>query len=130
MFARSAEPDGKALWLVWQRAASGYHHHVMTMDTASPEVRGVGGVYLIWHLGSPPEWIAIGDAEDIGATLDRLRSDPAFAALDPSGGLYATWVELDGQSRSGVVRYLSDLLRPALGGRTASASPIPVNIPH
>lgn len=130
MFAKETEPDGKALWLVWQRAASGYHHPVRTMDTGSADIKGVGGVYLIWHLGSPPEWVAIGEAEDLGSALDVRRSDPAVVAFEGQGDLYATWVELPPETRGGVVRYLAEVLRPALGGRTGTAQPIQVNIPH
>lgn len=130
MFAGTGTEDGRALWLVWQRAASGYHHHVMTMDTASPEIRGVGGVYLVWHLGSPPEWVTIGQAEDLGAALEGLRADPSLRPLEDLGGLYATWVELPRENRGGVVRYLADLLKPLVDGRRAHAPPIRVNIPH
>jgi hypothetical protein len=130
MFAKESQADGRALWLVWQRAASGYHHPVRSMDTGADEVKGVGGVYLIWHLGSPPEWVAIGEADDLGAALEARRRDPAVVAFEGRGDLYATWVQLPADSRGGVVRYLADVLRPALGGRTGGVRPIRVNIPH
>ncbi len=87
----------------------------------------MSGVYVIWHGGSNAATVRVGQ----GFIRDRLpehRSDSEvqdFATL----GLYVTWASVPESSRDGVEAYLAQVLKPKVGSRFPSVSPITVNLP-
>jgi hypothetical protein len=86
-----------------------------------------GGVYIIWHAGSPPGVIQIGHG-DIAAELGTHRKDLGILMYRTNGALYVTWAFVPADQRSGVVRYLADQYKPLIGDVYAQAELIPVNL--
>lgn len=85
------------------------------------------GVYVIWHGGSNPRTVYVGQ----GNIRDRLtshRSDPSILQYTRYG-LFVTWAKVDGHYRLGIERYLADTLRPLHGIRHPQVAPVPVNCP-
>ncbi len=116
------------LFVVWARAANGYHHRLGTVPLS--ELAGVGGVYLMWTWDRAPAWIAAGEAPDLARRLRGLQRVEALRTLDSATGLYVTWAAVDPCQRPGVGRYLVEAVRPRVARAGRTASPLPVNLPN
>ena len=85
------------------------------------------GIYIIWHGGSNAHTVRLGQ----GIIKDRLaahRVDPevqAFAQL----GLFVTWASIPANYRDGVEAFLAAKLKPKVGQRFPSVSPVEINLP-
>jgi hypothetical protein len=87
-----------------------------------------GGVYLIWHLGSPSRVVYVGQAAEFRARFAVHRNDPRiqkYAKL----GLNVTWAPVRAAQRDGVEAYLADKWSPLVGERRPAAARIVVNSP-
>ena len=87
-----------------------------------------GGVYIIWHTGNPARTVYVGKG-DIAERLQAHRGDQAILKHAQNGSLLATWATVAVEHRSGVERYLADLLSPLEGPRHPAVPPIAVNLP-
>ncbi|HEY7385760.1 MAG TPA: hypothetical protein VH743_19035, partial [Beijerinckiaceae bacterium] len=91
------------------------------------DVRTVG-VYVIWHGGSPPNVVRVGQ----GAICDRVgchKTDDKILAYAGLGTLYVTWAAVPAAQLDGVERFLADRLSPRVGDRFPQVPAIPVNLP-
>ena len=91
------------------------------------EAFGTGGVYVIWHGGTPARTVRVGQAAVIRDRLASHRDD--IQAYQRQGMLYVTWAQVSAGQRDGIERYLSEQLQPLVGERYPEALPIPVNLP-
>ena len=85
------------------------------------------GVYVIWHSGTLPRTVKIGQ----GIVAERLKAhrfDSEVLAYKNSG-LYVTWAAVSEAQRDGVEKYLSDWLHPLVGDAFPDVLPIAVNSP-
>jgi hypothetical protein len=88
---------------------------------------GLGGVYIIWHTGTNPATVRVGQ----GVIRDRLaahRQDNEVQAY-VSFGLRVTWASVSESFRDGVEAYLAQTLNPLVGQRFPNVTPIEVNLP-
>jgi hypothetical protein len=95
-------------------------------------LNGRGGVYLIWHLGVRPQWLCVGQSADLAKSFATLAKAPDIVLFRANGGVFAAWSFMDPERRPGVVRYLSELLKPSLQGSAmapANVTPIPIALP-
>ena len=102
----------------------------LTVNLDHPHLRGLEGVYIIWHGGQNPWTVYVGQ----GVIADRLRAHRQEAQMLKFSpwGLFVTWALVDRLSRDGVERYLADSLKPkvpGVGARYPAAGPIPVKLP-
>ena len=87
----------------------------------------MSGVYVIWHGGSNPSTVYVGQ----GFIRDRLkahRNKPEIQQYQ-SINLYVTWAAAPDNQLDGIERYLADSLQPKEGSSHPNATPIPVNSP-
>ena len=99
----------------------------LTVNLAHLHFNGRGGVYVIWHGGTNPRTVYVGQ----GNIRDRLtshRNDPDILQY-ARHGLFVTWAEVDVQYRSGIERYLADSLTPLQGAQHPLVEPVPVTFP-
>lgn len=87
-----------------------------------------GGVYLIWHGGTEPRVLYVGQASQLRDRLATHRSDDRILAYR-SFGLYVTWTGLGAVERDGVEVYLANRYMPLVGDRHPDVPPTPVNSP-
>jgi len=98
-----------------------------SIDLDQPSFDNLEGVYVIWHGGSNPATVRVGQG-DIRERLKAHRLDPQIIALTQYG-LYVTWAAVDPEARDGVEAYLTDMLVPLFGAHFATRTPIEVNLP-
>jgi hypothetical protein len=98
-----------------------------TVNLGNNHFDNMRGVYVIWHSGSNPRTVRVGQ----GFIRDRLqahRRDPQIQHYQ-SLGLYVTWASIPRDSRNGVEAYLAQTLDPIAGEQFPDVTPIPVNLP-
>jgi hypothetical protein len=99
-----------------------------TVNLAHEHFNDMEGVYIIWHGGSGPNVVRLGQ----GVIKDRLqahRNDEDVQAYSHLG-LNVTWASVAKRSRDGVEAYLDKELKPKVGERAPNVTPIPVNLPQ
>lgn len=99
----------------------------LTVNLAHSHFNGLGGVYVIWHGGTNPKTVYVGQG-DIKARLTEHRKAPLILQYSASG-LFVTWARVDHQYRSGIERYLADRLTPLEGANHPHVAPLSVNLP-
>jgi hypothetical protein len=113
------------LALTW--VSKDVHGRWLGLHTVDLTPMRAGGVYMIWHGGSPGRVVRVGQG-DIASRLTAHRSDRDIQAYNRLG-LFVTWAAVDARYRDGVERYLADTWHPLVGGAFPSAAPIAVNSP-
>jgi hypothetical protein len=86
------------------------------------------GVYVIWHSGSNPRTVRVGQ----GFIKDRIeehRRNPQIQAYQYLT-LYVTWASIPANSLDGVEAYLAKTLNPIIGEQFPDVTPIPINLPR
>ena len=86
---------------------------------------GKGGVYIIWS-GRGVVYVGQGDFEE---RFSKHRKDPQILKYVVNKRLYVTWAVVDKRYRSGVERYLVDILEPLVDHCHSDDDPIDVNLP-
>lgn len=113
--------------LSWGRCVENQWCLLPNLNLDHPHFTGMEGVYVIWHGGSQPRTLYVGQ----GSIADRLRqhrNEPKFTAY-LYHGLFVTWASVDKRAMAGVERYLIDTLRPVLNNQVPRADSIPVVLP-
>lgn len=119
----------------WVRAPSGGFHQLLDLDPDEAGIRGVGGVFVIWHGGIRPEWVYAGESPNIARALDQLVDNPDITQYKTHGGLFVTWSLVKEEFRRGVLLYLMRTLRPLVNNprapteETEYTKPIAVLVP-
>ena len=115
----------------WGRNKTGKFPRPVHFDPEASGLVGVGGIYVAWHAGVRPRWIYVARAADLAASFHALADNQAVMAYDINGGVYVTWSRIREEFRDGVVRYLTDSLRPLVANPNAprKAEPIAVLAP-
>lgn len=114
-------------WLNWTKCEGQSWCPFLTVNLAHSHFNGLEGVYVIWHGGTNPKTVYVGQ----GSIRDRLtshRKEPTILQYS-SLGLFVTWAKVDFQYRSGIEKYLADILMPLQGVRHPQGGAVPVNLP-
>ena len=85
------------------------------------------GVYVIWHGGTLPRTVRIGQ----GTVAERLRAHrfESEVLAYKNSGLHVTWAAVAAAQRNGVEKYLADGLHPLVGDASPDVLPSVVNSP-
>ena len=113
--------------LFWNKCKGEVWCPLNTVNLPHPHFDNMFGVYIIWHGGSTPKTVYVGQGE----IRDRLTAHRSNTEIQKfaSIGLYVTWARLNPDQCDGVERYLSDRLKPIIGDRHPEAEPIEVTLP-
>ena len=85
------------------------------------------GVYIIWHGGSSPAVVYVGQG-NIKDRLTEHRRDTRIQNYAPYD-LYVTWANVAEPFRNGVEAYLANYWKPKVGVSHPAVDPITVNSP-
>ena len=113
--------------LNWTKCEGQVWCSLLTLNLAHLHFNNLEGVYVIWHGGSNPRTVYVGQ----GNIRDRLtfhRNDPHILQY-AAHGLFVTWARVDVQYRPGIERYLADSLHPLQGVQHPRVAPVYVNFP-
>ncbi|MEQ8665523.1 MAG: hypothetical protein RIC16_07340 [Rhodospirillales bacterium] len=113
------EPPGDPVDIHWVRNNKGRFHNIIRLDTVSEGLRDRGGVYVLFHGGIKPEWLYVGFSSDLGRQIDPLIDDPRLEEYYNRGGVYVTWAFVADEFRHGIVRYMTEKLKPLLDNPAA-----------
>jgi len=80
---------------------------------------GKGGVYVIWS-GKGVVYVGQGDFEE---RFSKHRRDPQILKYVANRGLYVTWAVVEKGYRSGVERFLADILEPLVDTTVLTMTP-------
>ena len=98
------------------------------LETLNMESVGdVSGVYVIWHGGTSPQWVRVGQG-NIKDRLSAHRNDSKILA-HRSNILYVTWATVNPSQQDGVEAFLANACNPLIGERFPNRTPIEVNLP-
>lgn len=116
----------------WARNRRGKFHRLIHLDIEAEKLAGRSGVYVIWHSGVAPRWVWVDRTDDLGRTLDDIRSEDDVMFYEKHGGLYVTWAPVRPEYQPGVVRYLHEQMKPEIDNpdvKHIEADPVPVFVP-
>ena len=119
----------------WARSPSGAFYQLLDVDPDELKIRGVGGVYVVWHGGIRPEWIYAGESPNLGRVLDTLIDNDEITQYKTHGGLFVTWSTVKEEFRRGVLLHLTRALKPKVVNprapteETEHTKPIAVLVP-
>lgn len=113
--------------LNWTRCEGQVWCPFITVNLAHQHFTGREGVYVIWHGGTDPRTVYVGQG-NIRERLTSHRDDPNILQY-ARRGLFVTWAEVDVRYRSGIERYLADRLMPLHGVQHPQVPPVVVNFP-
>ncbi len=107
-----ALPGGAPIDPKWARAPSGAFHLLLKLDPDEAGIRGLGGVFVVWHGGIRPQWVFVGESPSLGRAIDAVIDDPEVTQYQTNGGLFVSWANVKEEWRRGVVLYLNRALKP------------------
>lgn len=116
----------------WVRNRRGKYHRLVHLDTQAEDLEGLSGVYVIWHSGVAPRWVWIDRADDLARAIDRIQENADVMFYEKNGGLYVTWAPVREEYQPGVVRYLTEQMKPEVENPKAQniqADAVPVYVP-
>lgn len=128
-------PGGAPIDPKWVRAPNGAFHQLLDLDPDDAGIRGLGGVYVVWHGGIRPQWLFVGESPSLGRAIDAAADDPDITQYRMNGGLFVSWSNVKEEFRRGVVLYLIRALKPLVPNPRAPTEeseytkPIPVLVP-
>ena len=111
----------------WIKCQGNVWCNLHTVDLNHSHFNNLEGVYIIWHGGSNPKTVYVGQG-NIRERLTQHRSN-AQIQLYSGLGLFVTWASVSSLHRDGVERFLADNLHPLVGHVYPTAMPIQVIIP-
>ena len=76
----------------WGRNPRGQFYKFLSFEPEKAGLKGVGGVYVLWHSGVQPRWVYVGQSTDIAADLDALADNDEVMEYNSRGGLFVTWL--------------------------------------
>ncbi len=125
------EPDDPQWW----RPSGGYYLRLLSIQLDLGALRGIGGVYVLWHRGVKPGWLYAAATADLGRSLAECRDHPAILSYESRGSVYVTWSRVAPKFRASVVNYLRDAMSLEFGESMSwddpakKAAPLAVKFP-
>ena len=89
--ANTAKKKGTAADPKWGRNAGGQFYRLSFIEPDKEGLDGVGGIFVAWHAGVKPRWIAVDRSRDLAASIIALADDEEIRQYQVHGGVYATW---------------------------------------
>ena len=98
----------------WARNKRGKFHRLSHLDTTAESLKGASGVYVIWHSGVKPGWVYVGRSDDLASAIDAAVEDDDIMSYEINGGLFVTWSPVLRHMQDGVVRFLTNTMKPKI----------------
>lgn len=102
--------------------------HWCSLENLNLQTATESGVYIIWHGGSIPRVVYVGQGDPVSTRFTSHRKDARIQKYKDQG-LYVTWASVPAAQRDGVERYLADTWNPLVGDAHPDAYPVAVNSP-
>jgi hypothetical protein len=106
----------------WVRNPKGKFYRLFDLDPGEAGLAGVGGVYVIWHGGVHPEWVFVGETNDLASAFVAASVDDDIQQYEINGHLFVTWSPVLEKYRPGVVLYLAQTMEPLVENPAAPSS--------
>ena len=103
---------------LWHPAGQPYPR-LLGLDVGA--VTGRAGLYAIWHMGVRPQWLRVGAAADLGATMTALMQTPWVVTHESNAGIFVAWAFPPATEAPGMARYLAETLKPAFQSEPISS---------
>lgn len=105
---------GPPVDIKWVRNQKGRFHNLMFVDTVAESLKNVAGVYVIWSSGAGSNWLYVGSTKDLAETLDSKIDDSEIESYYERAGVYVTWSLVKPEYQGGIVRYLTEAMKPEI----------------
>jgi len=106
--------EGPPLDPEWVRNARGKFYRLSMLDTVAEGLKGLSGVFVIWHSGVKPQWVYVGHSDDLASAIDAAAEDEDIGSYEINGGLFVTWSPVRKERQPGVVKFLHEAMKPAV----------------
>lgn len=111
----------------WNQCKGDKWCNLEAVNLAHSHFDGMVGVYVIWHGGTSPKTVRVGQGE-IRDRLECHRTDAEILHYEAQG-LFVTWARVSTDSCDGVECFLGEELKPLVGDRFPDCPKIRVNLP-
>lgn len=98
----------------WVKSKKGVFNRLLDFEPEEENIRGVGGVYVIWHGGVKPSWVFVGETPDLARSINDAIDNGEIEAFEINGKLFVTWSPVLEEFRRGVVLFLTQTLKPEI----------------
>lgn len=115
-------------FITWEKCKKGTWCILSELDLDHEHFDDMEGVYVIWQGEENPVALRVGQGS-IRECLARERNSKDLLAYRGQHELYVTWAEVNPRFRDGVLRYVSESLKPELEYSYPDVPPIGVNLP-
>lgn len=112
----------------WEKCKRGSWCILSELDLNHEHFNDMEGVYVIWQGQENPVALRVGQGL-IRESLASERNNKDLLAYRDQHVLYVTWAEVNPRFRDGVLRYISEALKPELENSYPDVPPIGVNLP-
>ena len=133
-FGRDTEAGtGTPATIEWTRGPSGRFYNLISFASFVEGLRGVSGVFVIWHGGVKPTWVYVGRTHDLAGSLKQLAQDEDILYYHRFGGLFVTWATFKEEFQAGVLKYLVETMHPLVENPDQPGPevvPVPVTVPR
>jgi len=116
----------------WALSPRGNFFRFAVFNPDEHSIKGVSGIYVIWHGGIRSGWVYAAKSADLEADLDRALDNNDIMQYNDQGGLYVTWALIREEYQDGVLRYLLQAMKPLIDTPKPpkdGIDPIPVMVP-
>lgn len=98
----------------WKHGEGGRFPKFLDLDPEAAGLKGVTGVFAIWHTGVKPEWVYVGESADLAKSFFELGEDKEILQYQNRGSLYCSWCFILPKFQPGAVCYLTLALKPVV----------------
>ncbi len=102
----------KAIDPKWAKNAKGSFNRLLYFEPDEANIRGVGGVYIIWHGGVKPAWVYVAETPDLARSIGEAQDNDDITDYEINGSLYVSWSPVLADYRRGVLLFLTQSLKP------------------
>lgn len=114
-------------FIEWETCKRGTWCNLSELDLGHEHFEDMEGVYVIWQGEENPVALRVSHGL-IRECLAREQNDKDVLGY-LKDEIYVTWGKVDRKFCGGIVRYIANILRPALDSSSPDVEPIEVNIP-
>ena len=112
----------------WEKCKRGTWCMLSELDLDHGHFKDLEGVYVIWQGEENPVTLRAGQGL-IRESLAREQNDKDLLACTDQHELYVTWAEVNPRFLDGVLRYVSEALKPELENSYPNVRPVKINLP-
>ncbi|MBT3989489.1 MAG: hypothetical protein HON14_03980 [Rhodospirillaceae bacterium] len=102
----------KAIDPKWAKSPKGSFNRLLHFEPSEANIRGVGGVYVVWHGGVKPSWVYAAETPDLARSINEAIDNDDITEFEVNGSLYVTWSPVLEEYRRGVLLFLTQSLKP------------------